>query len=100
MTVSGSTPGVLMPGAGSYSVFVASHTGNALNLSQSVAHKLRYIRSGVDTVLATVTLAANATTQGSAAFSYTAQQYDVVYMSVTPSGLLTVGVTVIYGGAS
>lgn len=100
-TVSGATPGLEVTGVYALSVFVASHVGGGLNIGgQTVAHKLRVIRTGVDTVLATVTLAANATTQGSASFSYTTQQFDLLYMSATPSGLLTVGVTTIEGGVS
>lgn len=83
------------------STFVASQVGSALNiLSQNVAYKLHAIRGGVDTVLATVTFAANATGQAVASFSYTTAQYDLIYMTATPSGLLTAGVTAIQGGAS
>lgn len=87
----------------SLSLFVASHTGSGLNiLSQTIAHKLWVLRGGVATLLATVTLAANSATltQGQAAFSYTTAEYDLLYVTVTPSGLLTAGVTGIQNAVS
>lgn len=102
ITVSGTTPGAMMTSTSTFAgVFVASHIGNALNIGGlTAAYKFNLVRSGVTSVLATITLAANATAQGTASFSYTSQIYDLVYTTLTPSGLLIVGLTALNASAS
>lgn len=95
------TPGALMPGSYSYSKLVAYHVAGALNVgSQNVVYKLHAIRAGVDTVLATVTIAANVTASASATFAYTTALGDILYVSAQPSAVLTVTVTSSLAGVS
>lgn len=103
-TVSGSTPGAIMTDVRVFEgVFVVEHTGNVLNIGgQTAAHKLMLNRGGSISTLATVTLATNtaSTVQGQATFSYTSAEYDVIYSTVTPSGLLTAGLSTLLTSAS
>lgn len=90
-----------MTGATTLTTFYASHGGSLLNIGgQNIAHKLNVTRSGVTTVLATVNLAASTTTSGTASFSYTTASGDLIFMTVTPSALLTASITNIQGSAT
>lgn len=101
-SVSGSTPGVYFAvGGAAYTTWTASHAGSALNVGgQTVAHRLRLIRSGSTSTLATVSINANASTSATTSISggHTAQAGDTLFMEVQPSGLLTAGITAVSGG--
>lgn len=103
-TVSGSTPGAIMTDVRVFEgVFVVEHTGNVLNIGgQTAAHKLMLNRGGAISTLATITLATNTASvvQGQTTFSYTSQEYDILYSTVTPSGLLTAGLSALYTSVS
>lgn len=103
-TVTGSTPGAIMTDARAFEgLFVAEHVGATLNIGgQTAAHKLMLNRGGTISTLATVTLTTNTATvvQGQATFSYTSQEYDILYSTVTPSGLLTAGLSALYTSVS
>lgn len=76
--------------------FTAQHVGNTLNIgSQNVVYALSV--NGVQK--ASVTIAANATAAASASLSYPTVTGDVWTVKITPSGILTVGVSAIMCGA-
>lgn len=103
-TVTGSTPGAIMTDARVFDgLFVAEHVGATLNIGgQTAAHKLMLNRGGAISTLATITLATNTASvvQGQTTFSYTSQEYDILYSTVTPSGLLTAGLSALYTSVS
>lgn len=97
-TIGSSKIGIPMVASMTYTVWKVHHDGGGLNIgSQNVAHQIRYVRGGTDTLIGTVTIAANTSATSTASVSYTSQVDDIVYMSAVPSALLTVSVTNIEG---